>query len=145
MRGEELSPSAHIVHYVSPSKFTETGEVLWTTFRNKESGKCPSAWWLEVFSQYPPENQLNEVRLLAKSALTIKEAGRLVEIVVGDLQACSGSVKVIHMPIDSTPTSPEDPAHCDIKGIPERNSANERSVCEQIAKVVNPNHHKAIV
>ena len=145
MRGEELSPTAHIVHYVSPSKLTDTGEVSWTTFRNKVTGKCPSAWWLEVFSLFPPGNQLNEIRSLANAALTIKKKGRLVEIVIEDLKSCGETLKVIHMPKEKACSASADPAHCDIKGIPPFNSPSERDICEKIAKIVKPCFHKAIV
>ena len=145
MQGEELSPSAHIVHYVSSSRLTDTGEVVWSTFRNKESGNCPSAWWLEVFNLMPAGNQLEKIRPLAQAALTVRVSGRLVEIAIEDLKACCEALRVIHMPYEKTADRPADPAHCDMKGIPPRNDPSERDICERIAKIVNPCFHKAIV
>lgn len=140
MKGEGLPGDANVVHYVSPSRITETGEAGWDGFRRNAEGAPPSVHWLEQLGSGTSE-QVSAARRVAR--VQLRPNGRLVELRVGDVVAQREEIKFVHDPLCATEKYPADPSHSDMIGVPARGAANERLVCEVIASCVT-RMHKAV-
>lgn len=141
MKDDELPIEANVVHYVSPSRVTDTGEVTWAAF-SKPSGQMPSVHWLEQFEGSTDE-QLKSVRRVSR--LNRRRNGRFAELSVGDVVGIHPTIKVLHDPLQATLIFKEDPSHSNITGLPRRDDPREKLVCEQMAKFVKRNLHPAVL
>ena len=140
MKGEELPDDANVVHYVSPSRVTETGEAGWEGFRRNNDGEPPSVHWLQQLGSEKAK-QVSAARKVSR--VQLRSNGRLGELRVGDVVARRDEIRFVHDPLCATDQYPADPSHSDMMGVPERGAANERLVCEVIASCVTQ-MHKAV-
>lgn len=137
MKGEELPDDANVVHYVSPSRITETGEAGWDGFRRNTKDQPPSVHWLEQLGSEKSE-QVSAARKVAR--VERRSNGRLAELRVGDVVAQRHEISFVHDPLCATEKDPADPSHSNMIGVPARGAANERLVCEVIASCVTQMH-----
>jgi len=90
MKGEELPDDANVVHYVSPSRVTETGEAGWDGFRRNNDGEPPSVHWLQQLGS-DKAKQVSTARKVAR--VQLRTNGRLAELRVGDVVAQRDEVR----------------------------------------------------
>ncbi len=135
MKGDQLPAEARVVHYVSSSRWSGK-RVSYEAFK-KATGKPPSVHWLEKLGE-TPEDQLAAVR--AVSRLKFQRHGCFAELRVGDVMDCDDALKVVHDPLPGNDDYPPDPSHSNIIGMPQPGAANERIVCELLARRVTVAH-----
>lgn len=139
MKGDSLPDDANVVHYVSSSRITEHGEASWEAFRQKKRGRAPSVHWLQELGG-TKEHQLARTRQVSR--ISLRRSGRFAELQVGEVRVQCADLAFVHAPLDATGEYLADPSHADME-VPERDSDDERIVCEQIASCVNA-MHKAV-
>lgn len=118
--------------------------MLWQAFKARPGGKSHSGHWLSKFQGDIDEN-LQQVRAVARGRYVIKPAGRYVELRVGELVGCSKDIKVIHSPTSAGEGYLADPSHCDIEGLPAADALDTQKICENIVKKSIKNVHLATV
>ncbi len=142
MTGADLPDDHHIVRYAKPTSIRTDGKVTGAAFclRSGETGL--SVNWLECFPNCTKEEQLAEVRRLAR--LKMRERGRLAELNIGATKQYVRTVfeglRFIHKPLDAEDEFEADPSHSEITGLPQGNSPEAELIGDMIAQSINAVH-----
>jgi len=85
MKGDPVPTEDHISRYCSPSKCTEEGEVTGTAFQFSMPHEYLSVNWLEYLQQANRQDEIQEVRRVLSSKLTLSSKGKIAVLNVGDI------------------------------------------------------------
>ncbi len=139
MTGNDLPDDNHVVRYVKPTSVRTDGKVDGSAFclrahRPDDTGL--SVHWLECFRNSTKNEQLAEVRRLAR--LKMRERGRLAELNVGVTKQYVRSelegLRFIHTPLVAEGDYEADPSHGEIVGLPPGNSPHAELIGDMIAQ-----------
>ena len=116
MTDNDLPDGDHVVRYAKPTSVRTDGGVDGSAFclrAHRPDDVTLSVNWLECFRGRPKDEQLDEVRRLAR--LTIRNRGRLAELNVGTtkrhLSHQLERLRFIHMPLLAEADYQADPSH----------------------------------
>ena len=128
MKGDDLPPDDHIVRYVKPSMIQENGVADGSNFRLRPARpdeKGLSINWLEVFGS-GKAHQLNEVRRLCSSRMSLSQNGRFAKMNVGTILRVVSeeldTLRIAHDPLEAEQDCEADPSHSEISGLPPGNA-----------------------
>jgi len=145
MTGADLPDDHHTVRYAKPTIVRTDGKVDGSAFRlrpNRPDATGLSVNWLECFPNCTKEEQLAEVRRLAR--LKMRERGRLAELNIGAtkqyVRTVFGGLRFIHKPLDAEDEFEADPSHSEITGLPQGNSPEAELIGDMIAQSINAVH-----
>lgn len=145
MTGMDLPDDNHVVRYAKPTSVRTDGKVDGSAFclrkhRPDETGI--SVYWLECFRNSTKNEQLAEVRRLAR--LKMREGGRLAELNIGAtkqyIRAIFEGLRFVHKPLAAEDDYESDPSHSEITGLPRGNSAEAELIGDMIAQSINAVH-----
>ena len=131
-----------IVHYVKPTKVLDDGTIDGSEFCLTTGHEGLSANWLDFFASLPKGKRLEAVAL--KIQLDTKPTGKFAEWNVGALREQllteSYEVSVIHDPSPANERHGPDPSHCQMYGLPTRESLEAQLVGDMIAESIQDIH-----
>lgn len=133
MKGDPVPIENHISRYCSASRLTEEGQVTGTAFQLRETDEYLSVNWLEFLQQANRQDEIQEVRRVLNSKLTLTANAKIAVLNVGDIldhvQANTPdnrSLRVLHVPVEI------DPSHSGIYGF----KYDDPMIADLIAEVV---------
>ncbi len=142
MTGDNLPGDNHVVRYAKPTSVRTDGKVDGSAFclrANRPDDTGLSVNWLECFRNRKKEEQLAEVRRLAR--LKMREGGRLAELNIGATKQYVRTVfeglRFIHNPLAAEGNYEVDPSHSEITGLPQGNSPEAELIGDMIAQSIN--------
>ena len=136
MKSMQLPSADHVARYVPKRCLLDSGRVDGLAFclRPKEIGLSVS--WLEGTGRMTKASQMDEVRRL--TPLTMRPSARFAELNVGttkrSLATAGRSLEIVHPPLSYNP------AHSEIRGLPESESPEAALVGDLIASCVTALH-----
>ena len=145
MSGNDLPGDNHVVRYAKPTSVRTDGKVDGSAFclraiRPDDTGL--SVNWLECFRNRTKDEQLAEVRRLAR--LKMREGGRLAELNIGAtkqyVRTVFDGLRFIHKPLGAEGNYEADPSHSGIIGLPQGNSPAAELIGDMIAQSINAVH-----
>ena len=142
MTGDNLPGDNHVVRYAKPTSVRTDGKVDGSAFclrANRPDDTGLSVNWLECFRNRKKEEQLAEVRRLAR--LKMREGGSLAELNIGATKQYVRTVfeglRFIHNPLAAEGNYEAGPSHSEITGLPQGNSPESELIGDMIAQSIN--------
>jgi hypothetical protein len=122
MKGDPVPIENHISRYCSASRLTEEGQVTGTAFQLRETDEYLSVNWLEFLQQANRQDEIQEVRRVLNSKLTLTANAKIAVLNVGDIlnhvrimSPDTRNLSVLHEPIEDDSVV-NDPSHSGIYG-----------------------------
>ena len=138
----QIPDDDQIVHYVKPTKVFPDGTIDGSEFVLRPDDEGLSGNWLDYFASLPRAKRLEAVALKMQRDPSLK--GKLAEWNVGVLRehllTDSYEVSVIHDPSPANERHGPDPSHCQVYGLPARDSLEAQLVGDMIAESVQDIH-----
>ena len=135
--GGELRDEHHVVRYIRPTLVWEDGSVDGSAFRLRAGENGLSINWIEHFGDQTKALQLEQIRRLSR--ITMRPRGRLAELNVGTTKRKTrdaASLRFERRPLSEERHYAADPSHCEIFGLPDRESPQAALVGDLIASSV---------
>ena len=142
MTGDNLPGDNHVVRYAKPTSVRTDGKVDGSAFclrANRPDDTSLSVNWLECFPDHTKDEQLAEVRRLAR--LKMREGGSLAELNIGatkqHVRTVFDGLRFIHKPLAAEDEFEADPSHSEITGLSQGNSPESELIGDMIAQSIN--------
>ena len=142
MTGVQIPDEDQIVHYVKPTKVFPDGTIDGSEFILRPGDKGLSGNWLDYFASFPKAKRLEAVA--QKIQMGPNPNGKFAEWNVGALREHLSTeyyeVSVIHDPSPANEKHGPDPSHCQMYGLPTRESLEAQLVGDMIAESIQVIH-----
>ncbi|MCK4618544.1 MAG: hypothetical protein KAT52_01225 [Desulfobacterales bacterium] len=117
MKGDPVPNQDHISRYCSAIHCKENGQVTGTAFRPRQADEYLSVNWLEFFHLADQQDEIQEVRKVLSSKLTLGAKAKIAVLNVGEIinyvhtqSPDARNLKVLYEPEE------DDPSHSGIHG-----------------------------
>lgn len=142
MKGDSIPIQNHISRCCFASKCTEDGKVTGAAFQLRETEKYLSVNWLEYLKLPNRHDEIQEIRRVLNSKLTLTANAKIAVLNVGDILSYvrdntpdNRNLNVMHEPIEDE-QEVYDPSHSGIYGF----RFDDHMIADLIADVVQEIH-----